>query len=190
MLTETAAPIIDQAVIDDLARHLKVDPNYGADAAAEMEGSLRAAVAHLESRLGLALLQRDFVWRGWLGADRAVTAPIGPVSAITAVDRVLPDGSTSPVDLAIWSLDRGALRTRFHANVHFRDQLDIAFTAGFGPGWTDTPADLRQAAFMLAAHFFDNRHATTVTGADLLPLAVKELVAPWRPVRIGLGMSA
>ena len=190
MLTETTAPVIGAEALDELARHLKIAAPLDADAAAEMEGSFRAALAHLEARLGLALLERSFQWRGGLGPENAVTAPIGPVSAITAVELVLDDGGAEPLDLADWRIDRGVLRTRFCSRRGVRDQVDISFVAGFGPDWIDTPPDLRLAAFMTAAHFFDNRHATSTNGADLLPLGVRDLIAPWRPVRIGLGAAA
>lgn len=186
MLTETAAPPIGQSLIDELADHLKLSTGFGSDAEDELEGSLRAAIAHIEARLGLALIQRDFVWRGGVGSDGTATAPIAPVSAITSIDRVLPDGSTAAVDVVRWMLDHRPLRTRFCADKYYREQLDIAFTAGFGPNWQDTPADLRRAALMLAAHFFENRHATA-SGIDILPLGVKELIAPWRRVRMGFG---
>lgn len=186
MLTETAAPPIGQSLIDELADHLKLSTGFGSDAEAELEGSLRAAVAHLEARLGLALIQRNFIWRGGVGADGSATAPIGPVSVITSIDRVLADGTTEAIDVNSWSLDQRPLRTRFCADKYYRDQLDIAFTAGFGVDWTDTPADLRRAALMLAAHFFENRHATA-SGIEILPLGVKDLIAPWRRVRIGFG---
>ena len=186
MLTETAAPSIGQSQIDELADHLKLSTGFGSDAEDELEGSLRGAVAHLEARLGLALFQRNFIWRGGVGPDGTATAPIAPVSAITSIDRILTDGSSEAIDVALWSLDQRPLRTRFCADKYYRDQLDIAFTAGFGPAWTDTPADLRRAALMLAAHFFENRHATA-SGIEILPLGVKELIAPWRRVRVGFG---
>ncbi|MEM7270526.1 MAG: head-tail connector protein [Pseudomonadota bacterium] len=189
MLTETAAPAIGQPVIDELATHLKLASGFGSEAEAELEGSLRAAIAHLEARLGLALVQRDFIWRGGLGADATVTAPIAPVSVISNVQRVLADGTTEALDFSGWTLNQGPLRTRFCADVYLRDQIDITFTAGFGANWTDTPADLRQAVLLMAAHFYENRYATAID-ADIMPLGVKALISPWRPVRIGLGRTA
>lgn len=186
MLTETAAPLIGQSLIDELADHLKLSTGFGSDAEDELEGSLRAAIAHLEARLGLALVQRNFIWRGGVGPDGSATAPIAPVSVITSIDRILADGSNAAINVATWSLDQRPLRTRFCADKYYRDQLDIVFTAGFGADWTDTPADLRRAVLMLAAHFFENRHATA-SGIEILPLGVKELIAPWRRARVGFG---
>lgn len=190
MLTEIAAPTIGADVLDDLARHLKVASPYSPDAAAEMEGSLRAAISHIEMRLGLAFLERSFLWRGGLGPESSITAPIGPVSGITSVALVLDDGGTEPLDLNLWRLDRGVLRTRFCSRRPVRDQVEIEFVAGFGAAWDDTPPDLRLAVFMTAAHFFDNRHATIANGAERVPFGVNELLAPWRPVRFGLGLAA
>ena len=37
-------------------------------------------------------------------------------------------------------------------------RVEIDFTAGFGTGWSDVPADLRQAVLLLAAQYYELRH--------------------------------
>jgi uncharacterized phiE125 gp8 family phage protein len=61
--------------------------------------------------------------------------------------------------------------------------VEIGFTAGFGAGWADVPADLRQAVMLLAAQFYETRHDAGDAVAGL-PLAVQSLLERWRTVRL------
>jgi uncharacterized phiE125 gp8 family phage protein len=65
---------------------------------------------------------------------------------------------------------------------------EIRFTAGFGPSWDAVPADLRQAVFLLAAHFFDNRSETEAT-PGVMPFGVLVLIEGYRATRIGGGLA-
>jgi len=62
--------------------------------------------------------------------------------------------------------------------------VEIAFTAGFGPDWQDSPADLRQAVLLLAAQFYEGRDTGTAAGLDH---GVAALLARWRDLRLGGG---
>lgn len=57
------------------------------------------------------------------------------------------------------------------------------FAAGFG-AWAAVPPDLRQAALMLAAAFYEDRGAASATA---FPPVVGALLAPWRVLRLGAG---
>ena len=50
------------------------------------------------------------------------------------------------------------------------------------------PADLRQAVFLLAAHFYENR-AEGAAAAGSLPFGVLVLIEAYRATRIGGGLS-
>jgi hypothetical protein len=65
----------------------------------------------------------------------------------------------------------------------------IGFMAGFGPDWSDLPADLAQAALMLAAHFYENRNAS---GRDpaAMPFGVAALLERYRTIRLFVGGRA
>ena len=63
----------------------------------------------------------------------------------------------------------------------------MRFTAGFGESWEEVPADLRQAVFLLAAHFYENRSdGRRVAGS--MPFGVLVLIEAYRTARIG-GLS-
>lgn len=185
MLTETAEPVFGQDVIDELARHLKLSTTAGSDIEIEMLGALRAAVAYVEGQTGVALVERTFTWRAFLSDDGNIAFPVGPVSALVGIGRVLANNAVEPVDLAFFRLVQKPQKTVLISSARIVDLLEIQFVAGFGAEWTDSPAALRMAVFMLAAHYFDNRHAVGGGGAPV-PFGVGPLIAGWRPVRLGM----
>ena len=74
------------------------------------------------------------------------------------------DGAETAVDPESWSVLRDSQRPRLVGRfgrslprIPRAGQAEIRFTAGFGEAWDEVPADLRQAVFLLAAHFYENR---------------------------------
>lgn len=189
MLTESAPPVVDAALLDEIGRHLRLGDAFAAEEADALRRAFRAALSHLEATLGLCLVPRSFVWRGRLGVDGAARGPIGPVVSLTSVDRVRTDGGLTPLDISRFWIDRTETRTRICSRFLVGDELEVRFDAGFGTDWSATPADLRQAALMLAAHYYDVRHAA---GERLhgTPLGVASLIQPWRTTRVTLGGAA
>ena len=61
--------------------------------------------------------------------------------------------------------------------------VEVVFTAGFGPAWSDVPHDLAQAVFLLAAQFHENRHDAS-DRPSVLPFGVMALIERWRTVRV------
>lgn len=188
MLTESAPPVADAAILDELAGHMRLSAGFAADQSAEVGDAFIAAVSHLEATLGLCLVPRRFVWRGRLGADGQARAPMSPVKALVGVDRILSDGAASPLDVTRFSLDRRATRTMICGSGLHSSELEFEFDAGFGEDWSATPGALRRAALMLAAHFFDQRHAAGDRSREA-PFAVASLIAPWRSMRLTIGAA-
>ena len=62
----------------------------------------------------------------------------------------------------------------------------IGFVAGFGAAWGDVPADLRQAVLMLATHYYEYRHDTSLS-SGCMPFGVTSLLERYRPVRLHMG---
>ena len=61
--------------------------------------------------------------------------------------------------------------------------VEIEFTAGFGPGWGDLPADLAYAVLLLATHYYEHRSGVGLDGAAM-PFEVSTLIERYRNVRI------
>lgn len=115
---------------------------------------------------------------------------------------VLPKSLTWWVGLAAvlidpenWSVLRDSQRPRlvgrFGRNlprIPRSGHAEIRFTAGYGDSWSDVPADLRQAVFLLAAHFYERRSEGVVSGT-MVPFGVLVLIEAYRTTRIGGGLS-
>lgn len=183
MLNETAPPVIGQLILDELFRHLKLSSASDAHVFAEAESALRSAIAHIEAQLGLALVQRTFVWRARIGRKSGERIPMAPLSELVSAEVLHASGAIGPLDLATIQFDRSALRPYVTTSRNLTDPVALTFVAGFGETWSQTPADLRRACFMLAAHYFDNRHDVGDAGA-MTPHGVTALIAPWRPLRL------
>lgn len=194
ILTEVSAPPASAVPIRAFAEHLRLGTGFEDDGAedAVLELYLRSAMAAIEARLGKALLARPFSWTvtGWR-EDSSQGLPIGPVQSVDAITLVAVDGGETPVDPEVWSVLRDAQRPRlvgrFGRNLPRIPRFghaEIRFTAGFGEEWSVVPADLRQATFLLAAHYYENR-ADHVTPSGSMPFGVLVLIEAYRATRLG-----
>ena len=197
MLVELAMVPAAALPVAEFSRHLHLGTGFADDGSqdAVLESYLRAALAAIEARIGKALFQRAFSWQltTWRNPDMQ-GLPIAPVQAITALKLVDRAGVATVVDPAQYWLEKDSQRPRL---VSARDSLppvpaggtaEILFEAGFGPAWSDIPVDLAQAVFLLAAHYYENRHEVG-TRESLMPFGVMALVEAYRNVRL-LGAGA
>lgn len=190
ILTETAPAVVTPVSLDDFSAHLRLAHGFPDDGAEDglLDLYLRNAAAAVEARTGRALIRRGFVLRlaGWDRAGHAVL-PVGPVEAVTGI-RFVREAETIELAAGTWVLEPGTGRQRVTGEagsalppVPQGHVVELTFEAGFGPDAADVPGDLRQAVMLLAAHHYENRYEDDGPG---LPLAVRSLVDPWRPVRI------
>jgi uncharacterized phiE125 gp8 family phage protein len=99
------------------------------------------------------------------------------------------EGNATVIDPARYRLVRDMSRPRLEAvagllpGIPVGGVAEIAFTAGFGPGWADLPVDLAQAVFLLAAQYYETRHEGAAQGGAAMPFGVMALIARWRTVR-------
>ncbi|PPB81299.1 putative phiE125 gp8 family phage protein [Albidovulum inexpectatum] len=198
MMLSEVAPVAQSALpVAAFRDHLRLGSGFADDGVQDAlaESYLRAAIAAIEARTGKALIEREFVlelerWR-WPDVQALPVAPAVSVRSVTMLDR---EGVASLVDPSAYRLVRDVQRSRIVAVgsllpvVPDGGRVEIVFSAGFGPGWADVPADLAQAVFLLAAAYHENRHETgTVRG---LPAGVLALIERWRTVRVLGGGAA
>ncbi|PYE85715.1 head-tail connector protein [Pseudoroseicyclus aestuarii] len=171
--------------------HLRLGSGFAEEGLQDpvLAGFLRAALAAIEGRTGKVLLEREMALRLTCWSDPARQAlPLAPVSAVVSVARVAADGVVLPVEG--WRLVPDMQSPALEAGpggwpaLPPGGALRIAVLAGFGPEWTDAPADLRQAVLMLAAHYYEFRHDTGL-GSGCMPFGVTALIERFRPVRLG-----
>lgn len=194
ILTEVGSPPLSAVPVRAFAEHLRLGSGFTNDGSEDtiLELYLRAAMAAIEARIGRALLSRTFLWTvtRWR-EDTSQGLPIGPVRSVEAISLVGADGGETVVPSDAWSVLRDTQRPRLVGRygrnlprIPRSGHAEIRLVAGFGDNWDDIPADLRQAVFLLAAHYYENR-AETGTGDATIPFGVLMLIEAYRPIRIG-----
>jgi uncharacterized phiE125 gp8 family phage protein len=194
LVEQTSAPSAAMPIAD-FRDHLRLGTGFADEGGEDslLETFLRAAIAAVEAWTGKVLFERDFslsvvAWRD----PRAQTLPVAPVSTIGAVRIVDCLEWETLVDTAKYRLQQDTHRPAMVARggrlptIPPQGSVTIDFTAGFGPGWADVPADLAQAVMLLAAYYYEYRHEMRVGGA-MMPYGVSSLVDRWRNVRLGGG---
>lgn len=174
---------------------------HDAPEAEALERALRAAIAAIEARSGKALIAREFLLElnAWRDAQ-AQLLPLAPVGAVVSVALRDAAGVAVPVTPERWRLETDLHRPALRAQgvllppIPRGSRAEVVFVAGFGPDWADLPADLQQAVLMLAAQYWEERHAGASHAAGpaaAIPFGVGALVDRWRAPRgFGIGGGA
>jgi uncharacterized phiE125 gp8 family phage protein len=194
LIEETTVP--DAALpVEDFKTHLRLGTGFGSETTQDevLTGFLRAAISAIEARTGKVLFTRGFSWSLSLWRDRdGQVLPVAPVSAINRMAIVDRNGTRTECDPAAYWLERDNQRPRLRSRgaslpmIPTGGSVVIEFEAGFGPDWQGLPADLRQAVFLLAAHYYEYRHETTLSDG-CMPFGVTSLIERYKPMRIGFG---
>lgn len=177
--------------VTEFRDHLKLGRGFTDDDIQNdgLERMLRAAIATIEARTGKVILRRSFLWTltAWRGVLRE-ELPRAPVTAITGLRIVDPDGTVNVIDPARYHLEADTHRPHLSTGgrglptVPVGGRIEVDFEAGFATSWAAVPADIAQAVMLLAAHYHDNRG---VTGqGDLLPEGIAALLQPYRGFRL------
>ncbi|MBR2655136.1 MAG: hypothetical protein IKD58_01365 [Loktanella sp.] len=185
-------PVSDAVLpVAQLKEYLRLATGFAddADQDAALLRHLRAAMAVIEARIGKILIERDFTLtlHRWRDPVRHVL-PIAPVNAIVHVTQVGHDGAETTTDPDRWYLVPDTARPALVAKggilpmIPPHGAVRIGLMAGFGPEWSDLPADLAQASLLLAAHHYDARYDTTIAA---MPASVTAIVDRFRDLRLG-----
>jgi uncharacterized phiE125 gp8 family phage protein len=192
MLTEETPVPLAALPVEEFKDHLRLGSGFADDGLQDglIESYLRAAMAVIEGRIGKMLYRRRFQWvlEGWReGGEQAL--PVSPVAAIVSVTLVDAAGGEVVVPGTTYRLITDLHRPRLLGKgtalptIPAHGLVRVVFDAGFGPGWTDVPVDLRQAVLLLAAEYYEHRHDDAAQSAGL-PFGVVTLIERWRTVRI------
>lgn len=172
--------------------HLRLGSGFSDDGLQDglLESFLRAAMAAIEARTGKILIEREFNWTLTAWRDTGQQAlPVAPVSAISEVVTISRLGEETVASAASYRLEPDMQRPCLVATggmlpvVPLAGSVRVGFLAGFGPDWSDLPADLAQAVMMLAAHYHEYRHETAF-GGGCMPFGVSALIERYRTVRL------
>ncbi|MEL6608699.1 MAG: head-tail connector protein [Pseudomonadota bacterium] len=194
LVEETRTP--DSALpVEEFKAHLRLGTGFADDAVQEpvLASFLRAAMAAIEARTGKILLTREFSWSLSTWRDASGQAlPIAPVTEVIEVAVIDADDGETVLPASSYRLERDHQRPRIVAvggylpSVPTGGSAEIAFSAGFATDFGDLPADLAQAVFLLAAHYYENRSDTGLSDTSI-PYGVSVLVERYRTVRLLAG---
>lgn len=175
--------------VAELAEHLRLARGFSDDGSqdGQLESCLRAALSGIEARIGKALFQRRFVLTlmAWHGPAVHVL-PLAPVSRIDSVRLITRAGAETLVDAALYRLRPDGQRPALvavGAALPAPGQggtIEVEFTAGHSAEWSGIPADLRQAALILAGEYWGQNQDAQAG----IPFAVSVLLEPHRPLRL------
>ncbi len=191
LVEETTVPLqaLPVAIFKD---HMRMGSGFSDDTMQDgvLEGFLRAALAAIEARTGKITIERTFsvtltAWRD--GQAQALPlAPVGVIIGVTLLDR---NGTETEIDSATYRLIKDMHRPVLDGmglslpRIAQGGAVRIHLSAGYGPDWADLPADLAQAVLMLAAHFYEFRHESAVSG-HVMPFGVSALIERYRNIRL------
>jgi len=193
ILSETYPIPPESLPVEALKAHLRMGSGFAEDTLQEpvLLNFLRAAVTTIESRISQILVQREFLWEtpSQMITGDTLRFPIRPVRSIVkiiAVDSaelstvIPPDGYQfyhhgERQILQFIPPDRGKAVTFL-----------ITMRVGLHADLSAAPADLFQAVMLLAAHFYEYREDTNLTGG-CMPFGVLSLIERYRPCRTYAG---
>ncbi|MBD11755.1 head-tail connector protein [uncultured Roseovarius sp.] len=192
MLIEETAVSPAALPLAEFKAHLRLGTGFADDDIQDpvLESFLRAAIAAIEGRTGKMLLEREFSWALHQWRDAAGQAlPVAPVSAVLSLGLRNRADEVEVIAPALYRLEQDAHRPLVRPVGTFLPAIgrgavaEIRFRAGYGAGWSDVPADLAQAVLMLAAHYYEYRHETSLS-SGCMPFGVASLIERYRTVRL------
>ena len=190
LIEQTQVPDTDLPVAE-FREHLQLGSGFADDGAQDsvLVSQLRAAIATIEGRTSKALISREFllVNSAWRSLSQQVF-PVAPVTAIASLTIADLQGEDTVIEAGTYRLQKDANAPALVSlgfslpTIPVGGSADIVFTAGFGP-WAEVPADLRQAVFLLAGHYYENRSQGVARSANL-PLGVVSICRRYTPIRL------
>ena len=195
MLTELTTVPPEALPIDGFKNHLRLGSGFTDDGLqdAVLDGFLRASIAAIEARTGKILLSRNFSWsvHAWRDPVRQ-PVPLAPVISIDQMVLRREPGEDILIPAERYALEQDLQRPVLMApggslpSIPHGGSIHVELTAGFAGDWDGIPADLKQAVFMLAAHFYEFRHEAALNGSTM-PYGVSALIERYRTVRLFVG---
>ncbi len=178
--------------VDAFKDHLKLGRGFSDDSIqdAVLRGFLRAAIVSIEGRIGRVILRRVFEYEfDQSGPHRCISLPICPVHSVDEVKLYNGLGGIIDLDNTLYTLEKSDRSSKLSGpfpNIPQGGKLCVSLQAGMATDWDVLPADLAQAIFLLATHYYEYRHATTL-GSGCTPFGVVSLIERYKVARLSLG---
>lgn len=181
--------------ITEFRDYLQLGSGFADDGAQDslLELCLRAAMGAIEARTSRILIERTFEWKfaRYRIENEGALLPLSPVTLLHKFfiyDRLGIATSYSRNDFQLLTdPQRPRLVPKFGTlpKIHNNGWGLMRIVAGYSE-WQTVPPALRQAMFMLATRYYENRGAM-LNGGEQMPLAIATLLAPFQRIRLGAG---
>ena len=179
--TLASAPAVEPILPSDLKLHMRVD--------SEEENTLilayiRAARIYLEDAKNQQFITATWEYRCEEFPDEFVLNR-SPLQSVTSIKYYDTDDVLQTLDSSLYEVDTYSVPGRVRPAdgetwpvVDDRyNAITVTFVAGYGTSGSDVPEPTRHAIRLLAAHWFENREATTVNARiDEIPIGVRALM--------------
>lgn len=181
--------------VEDFKAHLRLGTSFGQQTVQDevLTGFLRAAIAAIEARTGKVLIVRGFKWTLSYWRDREGQGlPVAPVVQISRLATVSREGVETTLSPETYWLEQDGIKPRLRARGALLASIPdggsalVEFEAGYSSDWQGVPADLKQAVLLLASHFYEFRHETSLSDG-CMPFGVSSLIERYKTVRLGTG---
>ena len=188
------APVKTPVTLAEAKAHLRVDIT---DDDTLINGLINAATDYLDGYSGI--LKKALITQTW-----SITAPcfksnkiylnLDPVSSVTSIQYYDADNVQQTINAANYALYKDAggsyikptSGNNWPAVYNRDDAVVITFAAGYGADESAVPNNIRQAIFLLIAHWYENREAVVVGSVtpSELPMAFNALLAGHRTIEV------
>lgn len=185
-LMDLAPPAVEPIDLDYTKTFLRID---GDDENALLETLIKTARHQIENMIGRALINRRFKYRGVLPGQSRIILPRPPLVSVDALRVFDEDGVSADISTAFYTYNARvepgelALVSGFSWSEFLSGacQIEIEFTAGYGPDPVDIPLPIRQAILLLVTRHFEHRDREQ---SPSVPTMVEALLAPYKWVRL------
>lgn len=174
------APTSDPVTLAEAKSQLRVDHS---DEDARIASLIKAATAYLDGRTGI--LGRCLITQTWellLDAfpDEDIEIPLGPVSSVTSIKYIDPNGIEQTIPGASYYVDTASLsawvipQDEWPLTMRTANAVAVRYVAGAAAA----PEPIRHAILLLVATWYENRS----TGE--IPAAFGALITPFRRLSV------
>lgn len=185
--TVVTGPAVEPVSVEEARDHLRLD---SLEEAGWLRRTIAAARRHVEVFTGRALITQTLEVARDTWPGRVVMLPRPPLQAVTWIKYYDETGVETTVSAANYVADtrptpgRVVLKLGVEwpgTGLREANGFVVRYTAGYGAGGEDVPAEIRSAILMLVGHWYENREAAIVgTIVATTPYGVERLLWPVR----------
>lgn len=195
LLVELTSTPLEDLPLEAFKGHLQLGRGFTDDGLQDevLESYLRAAIASIEARIGKMLYSRRVSWTLTRWAEPCAQAlPVAPVTELHELSVTTYSGTERVIEPESYTLLKDTHRPKLSTAaslpaIPHSGTATLTFQAGHSASWSGIPADLREAVFLMAAHYYENRSDKTGS-AGLMPFGVMSLLEAHRNVRLMGGL--